>query len=447
MQSTLSQFEHYCGVNFLLINVPKSVASIHGPLPDPTPSLKLYGRVLAYVDLATYVGMTFLTTHRDIFKEHYSAKAAKARNASSSTFCLEHYIGPLPPDVALTLYRSRVDPHLVAGCEVALDVRATSVAILEDAQHIFLRRALNISRRAQLAPLFSETGLWPIGYRRYYLAVLFLIYLLDKRPTLAYAAFLEVWSLSVNDGASTWWTDLCHVGLALPVPVTLTHAQFLTTDTLREFLGAIEQSLAQHLYDTTMESRRLPLLQTRYRRVLSQPPNVSNSAPELRAICACADHLKLPRRRQRAALLLPVFSEHPLAVERLRRAPGPVPIPRNRRICRFCKLRHAIEDEAHALLQCQAGALADRRATSLDALMTAKPGLRALHSRLPPPAFLDVLLTSGSDATLPLFADFVADVFEIVDSIPPYLVATDAQLPALNHTSTCPRADLYGNAW
>lgn len=221
------------------------------------------------------------------------------------------------------------------------------------------------------------------------------------------------------------------MGLALPVPVTLAHAEFPTTDTLREFLGVIEKSLAKHLYDAILESRRLPLLQTRYRRVLSQPPNVGNSAPELREICARADYLKLPRRRQRQALLLLVFSEHPLAVERLRRAPGPVPIPRNRRICRLCKLRNAVEDETHVLLQCQAPVLATRRTTFLSALTAAKPGLRALHSRIPPSAFLDVLLTSGSGATLPLFADFVADVFEIVDSTPPYSVATDAQLAAL----------------
>ncbi|KAL1937274.1 hypothetical protein VTO73DRAFT_13883 [Trametes versicolor] len=86
----------------------------------------------------------------------------------------------------------------------------------------------------------------------------------------------------------------------------------------------------------------------------------------------------------------------------------------------LCKLRNAVEDETHVLLQCQAPVLATRRTTFLSALTAAKPGLRALHSRLPPPAFLDVLLTSGSGATLPLFADFVADVFEIVDCTPPY---------------------------
>lgn len=76
---------------------------------------------------------------------------------------------------------------------------------------------------------------------------------------------------------------------AVPVPVTLAHAKFPTTATLREFLGAIEKSLAKHLYNTILESRRLPLLQTRYgpsRLYLFEPDRASRDAGQ----AAIGDH-------------------------------------------------------------------------------------------------------------------------------------------------------------
>ena len=62
---------------------------------------------------------------------------------------IESYTGYLPPHIALTLYRAHVDPHLTAGCEVALATRPGAIDELEDVQRTFLRRALSISKRSQ----------------------------------------------------------------------------------------------------------------------------------------------------------------------------------------------------------------------------------------------------------------------------------------------------------
>ncbi|KAJ7031841.1 hypothetical protein C8F04DRAFT_894205, partial [Mycena alexandri] len=78
-----------------------------------------------------------------------------------------------------TLYMARVDPYLIAGCEICLNVNAKSLKLLEDAQCMFLCRMLGVGARSMRAVLFSETGIWPIKYRRVYLALKYLRYLLS----------------------------------------------------------------------------------------------------------------------------------------------------------------------------------------------------------------------------------------------------------------------------
>ncbi|KAL1937065.1 hypothetical protein VTO73DRAFT_15134 [Trametes versicolor] len=77
-QDKLDQTHDYCGVSSLLISVLKTLASIHGPLPEPLPRLTLYGECLQYIDTTTYVGMSFCSTVRDIFLPHYEAKELAA---------------------------------------------------------------------------------------------------------------------------------------------------------------------------------------------------------------------------------------------------------------------------------------------------------------------------------------------------------------------------------
>lgn len=330
MQDKLDQTKDYCGVSSLLINVPKTLASIHGPLPEPLPRLTLYGECLQYIDTTTYVGMSFCSTVRDIFLLHYEAKERSAQRVANACFSLEVYIGPMPPPMALTLYRSHIDPHLTGGCEIALDVRPTALNGLERIQYCFLRRALHVSPYSQIAPLRSGTGIWPLPYRHVDLTLGYLHYLLAVRPVLAHAALRESYALATAPRASaSWWGDLTITATKLPVPLALLVHSWPTTDMVDAYRAALPALVSEYLYDLILASQRLPVMQTRVR---FDSPAASRPIAKL---CAMREYLRLPRHRQRAAITLLLLSEHPLSIEQLRR--GPRRLDRHLRICRWCK--------------------------------------------------------------------------------------------------------------
>lgn len=417
MQSKLDQFEDYCATSFLLVNVSKTVAMIHGPLPNPLPTLLLYGEALAWSAEAAYVGMTFQSTARYIFARNYALKAATARNVASVTFSVEGYMGRLPALAASKLYRARVDPHLTAGCEVAIDICATSLDALERVQHKFLRRALGLGSHTQLAPLFTETGIWPIRYRRLNLALRYLQYVLRDAPPLPAAAFMEAWRLTAN-GFSSWWGDLYHALRALPVPVYLTLREFPTVLAVDALLLQLEQSLADSLHAGIMASERLPLLRTR---------TLAARSSDLADLCTKRNYLSLRSDRLRNAMTRLHVSDHPLAIEELRRHRPPV--PRARRICRFCKKRWAVEDECHVLIECTGEEVEARRALFWEDATALLPKLAAIANSLSTPAALDMLLTR--EKTMIPLAEFVADVFDLCDNVPCFIVADDDALLAL----------------
>lgn len=134
--------------------------------------------------------------------------------------------------------------------------------------------------------------------------------------------------------------------------------------------------------------------------------------PPIAKLCAMRDYLRLSHHRQRAAITMLLFSEHPLSAEQLRS--GPVRIERHLRVCRWCTHSWAIEDETHVLLECDGEPLRTLRAAFFD---EAVPSLRRAHFRLSSPALLDMLLRGTT--TLPLLADYVASVFEQCDNTPP----------------------------
>ncbi|KAJ7230887.1 hypothetical protein C8J57DRAFT_996420, partial [Mycena rebaudengoi] len=117
-------------------------------------------------------------------------------------------IGCLPPADGIRLYMARVDPHLTFGCEVCLDTDAGNIRELTDVQHEFIGRLLGVHDHSILAPLFTETGILPLTYRRPFLALGYLIYLIDLAPThLAKVAYLDSLSLAPS-GMPCWFSDL-----------------------------------------------------------------------------------------------------------------------------------------------------------------------------------------------------------------------------------------------
>ena len=109
-------------------------------------------------------------------------KAKKATVVGNVILSLDRFFGHLPAWDARTLYMALVDPYLISACDVCLNVNIKSLKLLEKVQMRFLRRMLSVGSRSLTVVLFSETGIWPIKYRRVYLALKNLCYLLQLDP-------------------------------------------------------------------------------------------------------------------------------------------------------------------------------------------------------------------------------------------------------------------------
>jgi hypothetical protein len=169
---------------------------------------------------------------------------------------------------------------------------------LADILHLFIRCFLQIgSHSTMLAPLFTETGILPLRYRRVTLAIACLLYLLQLPPAhYAYAALQESISL-LRKGYSCWIADINWVLHHLP--------------------GA------------------------------DSAPNVSNVENMLDCGWSGAPSVSKTPSLPRTAC-----SQHTLAAERLRcKERYYAPVPRVWRLCCFC--RCTAEDVVHMLLECQ----------------------------------------------------------------------------------------------
>jgi len=80
-------------VNFLLVNIIKTLAMVFGPIPKNLFSLHFDQVPLKFTDEYTYVGVTFASNFRNIFSKQYTKKAAKARTVSNAIFCIESFVG------------------------------------------------------------------------------------------------------------------------------------------------------------------------------------------------------------------------------------------------------------------------------------------------------------------------------------------------------------------
>ncbi|KAI1790169.1 hypothetical protein LXA43DRAFT_891453 [Ganoderma leucocontextum] len=319
-----------------------------------------------------------------------------------------------------TLYRARVEPHLTYGCEVALDVRPQSVGLLEKVQLAVFRRLLGLASRSQLIPLFSETGLWPIRYRRLELALRFAQYVLREQPRLALAALHDAYTLA-SLGCMSWVSDLCHAFRALPCPVQVPcfASPQPTEQMFSDLAAALSASLARWLYDGILLCDRLPILQWRCRPTLFPPSQI----PPLRLLCAWHGYLLVPNNSHRQALTRLLASEHPFAIEVLRRAQPPV--PRHWRICRYCQRQSAVETEVHVLFDCPDPRLLALRDPFLhDAQSIVGPIIQEPMHRWSSLQLLDFLLTR--DKLLVRLAEYVHAVVQLTDSIPVMCVLDDA---------------------
>ncbi|KAF9025630.1 hypothetical protein BDZ89DRAFT_953613, partial [Hymenopellis radicata] len=138
----------------------------------------------------------------------------------------------------------------------------------------------------------------------------------------------------------------------------------------------------------------------------------------------------------RRALARLVASNHRLAVEVLRRGDGQRrrPIPREWRLCRFC--RADVEDEVHALLVCnESGSLVCLRARFWSDLEAKDVSWKTLRETREGFFILHALLSS--ERACARFGQYVSDVFSLFDGCPVFVPAQ-----ALYEEVTVPRDEV-----
>jgi hypothetical protein len=238
-----------------------------------------------------------------------------------------------------------VDPHLISGADVVIDVDGGALAHLEKVQTAFLRRLLGLGPYSMRAPLFTELGLVPIRYRRLIIALRYLGYLINLPSTHYARAALEDSYQLYCDGHQGYWMDVDYALRKLSIPVDLPALKNLNPNVCAELAKAVHISAMKFLDCKLEASTRLYLLHER-REPLEDEPS--------RKITVVLRHyLELVvNAKHRKALTRLLLSQHPLAVERMRykQRYHRENVPRHRRLCRFgC---NEVETLEHALFFC-----------------------------------------------------------------------------------------------
>ncbi|KAJ7862279.1 hypothetical protein B0H14DRAFT_2349579, partial [Mycena olivaceomarginata] len=191
------------------------------------------------------------------------------------------------------------------------------------------------------AVLFSETGIWPIQYRRVYLALKNLCYWIGldhNRP--AWNALQESLILARSKKIS-WVNDLRIVLSRLYIPVELDISGPLEIPAVEEAMKLVKQSMEAWIdHEIRTSSCTKDLLPGRLK--------LDNDSGKLvKKTFAFRHYLRIKTSDHRRALTRMILSSHSLAVERRRwKERGKNVVPKEWRKCRFCQ--DAIEDPAHA---------------------------------------------------------------------------------------------------
>ncbi|KAJ7573514.1 hypothetical protein C8J56DRAFT_708540, partial [Mycena floridula] len=166
MQRKLDTLTRWCAINFIDINLVKSVILILGRLVFPYPRLVLAGSTLEVKSEEIYVGVTIRTGLVNPFEKHYKVKASSARYAAHRIMAIQDRTGTLPPKALKTLFMAWVDCYLIQGCEICPDAQENLIKELSEVQIRFIRRILNVHNRCMIIPLYTETGIMPLRIRR-----------------------------------------------------------------------------------------------------------------------------------------------------------------------------------------------------------------------------------------------------------------------------------------
>ncbi|KAJ7081140.1 hypothetical protein B0H15DRAFT_747330, partial [Mycena belliarum] len=325
---------------------PKCIYQIYGPRQKTYPTFHLSGATIKQVQKACYLGIWLETGTKFIWREHYKVKAKKATVVANVILGLDRFVGHLPAWDARTLYMARVDPYLTSGCDVCLDVNLKSLKLLEKVQLRFLRRMLGIGSQSVRAVLFSETGIWPIKYRRVYLALSNLCYLLKLEPVRpAWNALQQSLTLARASQIS-WINDLRIVLSLLHIPVDLDISRDLDVTAVQQAMTEVKKSMEAWIDNEIESSSRVRDLLTGRLELDKDSGKLVKKSLDFR------HYLRIKQPEHQRALTRLILSSHGLAVERRRWTErGKNIVPKQWRLCRFCYIY--VEDPAHALFACQ----------------------------------------------------------------------------------------------
>ncbi len=312
-----------------------------------------------------------------------------------------------------------VDPHLMSACDVSINVDATLLTQLEHVQKMFIRRLLGVAKRSPVATLFSETGMWPIKYRRIMLALRYWQYALSlPNDHLLSYAFADSMTLARTRKAS-WIGDLARVCAALPHPVRIDLLRRWSPVDIDNVIAAIEKSCLRDIDSFLASSAKTPLLRHR-----SDCTPLDYDVPLQKArVSSFRSYLNLvPIPAHRKAVVRLLTSSHTLAIEVYRwsgrRRP---PIPRAQRLRRYCQTE--VEDEIHVLLYCDAlESLQDLRREFFSNIFALSACTLVTALRLAPSG-LDIVRTfvDADDAgILCCFAKYVYDISHVYNEAPLY---------------------------
>ncbi|KAJ6495470.1 hypothetical protein C8R45DRAFT_824268, partial [Mycena sanguinolenta] len=411
-QRKINAFWKWCSVNFMIINAIKSLLMIYGSIPKSLPIFRFGAEAVSIVKSTKYVGFNLNSTLKNIFEDHYKKKASKARAIANTLLGLESMVGVLPPWEARKMYMALIDPHLTHGCEISLNVDLDLLKPLEDVQTEFLRRILGVNKRSMIAPLFTETGLIPLRFRRVILALTYLKYLVavgDDRYVKAAACDSVLLSES---GKASWAMDLRFMISKLPFTVVLPNLAAIAPTAIDGVIKSVNASLRVHLQWSIddPDSPKLYLLRGRLEPEKDSPP--AHKTLQFR------HYLNVVNPKHRKALTQLLLSSHCLALERLHWVEFRRPIiPRDLRVCRFCKTE--IESPEHALLECTAELeLVQMREEFLCRMRNDLPGLPRPNS-MPSTTFFTHMISYRQ--TISLMAKFAYEITQFFEATPIYV--------------------------
>ncbi len=160
LQHALDHLNVWCRKNFMSISVPKShLWTSLALIPESVPRVMVADQALSYVTEYNFVGIRFDSASPYIYDKHYRVKATQARLSKDAIFSrVENRVGSLPVKEGLVLYTAKVDPYLIAGCEIVLDIDPCVSEELRQVSLTFLRHLLSVHPKTGVVLLHAETG-------------------------------------------------------------------------------------------------------------------------------------------------------------------------------------------------------------------------------------------------------------------------------------------------